>query len=109
MRGILGTAIHGIVLGIPAALMLAVSRIVSRHRELVADRTAALLTGSAASVAAALVAVRDGLGGLPEQDLRLAAPRDSLHFAPAGAQRLLLRPWATHPSFEQRLERLERL
>ena len=109
VSGAFGTAIHCIVLGIPAALMLAVSRIVSRHRELVADRTAALLTGSAASVAAALVAVQDGLGGLPERDLRLAASRDSLHFAPAGHPRRLLRPWATHPSFEQRLERLARL
>ena len=108
-RGLVGAAVHGVLLGIPAALMLAVSRIVSRHRELVADRTAALLTGSPASVAAALVAVQEGLGGLPARDLRLAAPRDSLHFAPAGNPRGLLRPWATHPSFEQRLERLGRL
>ena len=109
LRSLPGMLIHGIAFGIPSALVLGASRVVSRHRELVADRTAALLTGSPASVAAALVAVSDGLDHIPEHDLRAAAPRDSLHFAPAHAPRRLLRAWATHPSLETRLERLDAL
>lgn len=109
VRGIFGMVFYGLVLGVPAALLLAVSRIVSRHRELVADRTAALLTGSPSSVGAALIAVSEGFHGLPTRDLRMAAPRDSLHFAPAKPPRRLDRLWATHPPVETRLERLNRV
>ena len=51
--------LFGVFLVPPAAVMLAIARVVSRHRELAADRAAAVLTGSPASVAAALLAVDD--------------------------------------------------
>ena len=92
----------------PAALMLAIARVVSRHRELAADRAAAVLTGSPASVAAALLAVDGGLGETPRRDLRAAAGRDDFHFVPAGRRHLLLAPWATHPSTVRRVARMER-
>ena len=97
------------VLGPPAVALMLLSRIVSRHRELAADRAAALLVGSPAAVAAALVAVDGGLARQRERDLRRAHRRDAFHFVPARQARRLARMWATHPPTERRIERMERL
>jgi heat shock protein HtpX len=72
VRGLFAVIVYGGILAIPAALMLAASRSLSRYREFAADRAAALLTGSAAAVASALVAVDDELRGLPSRDMRAA-------------------------------------
>jgi heat shock protein HtpX len=81
-------------LALPGALA---ARLLSRHRELAADRGAALLTGSPACVAAAL----RRLSAEPAPDLRLAllnfvGPRDT-------------GPWATHPPLKARLAQLDRM
>ena len=95
---------------VPAGLVLTLSaRVVSRHRELAADRAAAVLTGSPAAVAAALVQVSDGLERLRRRDLRAVASRDPFHFVPARDVRGIRRLWATHPRLERRVARLERL
>jgi heat shock protein HtpX len=94
---------------LPSLLMLAVSRSLSRYRELAADRMAALLTGSPAAVAAALVAVDDSLGAMLQRDLRVAASLDSFHFVPMRPPRRFTRLWATHPPAAERVARLERL
>lgn len=95
---------------LPAAvLMMGVARIVSRHRELTADRGAALLTGSPAAVAGAMIALSDGLSQTRERDLRRAAPNDIFHFLPVRDAAGIRRLWATHPSLRDRLERLERM
>jgi heat shock protein HtpX len=84
-------------LALPGALA---ARLLSRHRELAADRAAALLTGSPAGVAAAL----RRLSGKPDApDLRLAM----LYFVPRQVARRRL--WATHPTLERRLAQLDRL
>jgi heat shock protein HtpX len=101
-------AFIGVLLVPPAALMLAVARIVSRHRELAADRGAAVLTGVPERVAAALLAVESALDAMPRRDLRIAAARDDFHFVPARPAGLLRRPWATHPPTAKRIARLER-
>ena len=93
----------------PAWLMTVAARVVSRHRELAADRAAAVLTGSPAGVAAALMAVTDGLDVVPKRDLRAAAPRDPFHFVPVREVRGVRRLWATHPRLARRIARLERL
>jgi heat shock protein HtpX len=93
----------------PAALVFVLSRNLSRHREYTADRAAALITGSPAAVAAALVAVDERLRGLSKRDLRTGAIADSLLFVPAGAPRKLPRILGTHPSVEKRLRELEQL
>ena len=98
-----------VVLGPPAVMLMLVSRIVSRHRELAADRAAALLVGSPAAVAAALAAVDDGLAGQRTRDLRRAHRRDAFHFVPACEARRIARLWATHPRTHRRIERMERL
>ncbi len=97
------------VLGPPTVVLMLLSRIVSRHRELAADRAAALLIGSPAAVAAALLAVDDGLARQPQRDLRRAHRRDAFHFVPAREARMVARLWATHPRTRRRIERMERL
>ena len=82
-------------------------RTVSRHRELGADRGAALITGSPAAMAAALARLSDGLHAIPGRDLRVA--EDVLHVVPAEPASGIARLWATHPPLEDRLWRLERL
>lgn len=108
-RAFLSAVMFGAFLGPPAALMLLIARIVSRHRELAADRTAAVLTGSPESVAAALLALDEGLRATPKLDLRKAASRDDFHFLPARRRHAILRPWGTHPPTADRVERLERM
>lgn len=103
------TWIYMIVLAPPAALLLAVSRIVSRNREFAADRAAALLIGSPVRVASALIAVEQRLTLMPTKDLRAVAVRDAFHFVAARPPRWWERPWATHPESTARVERLERL
>lgn len=97
---------------LPLAPVLLVSallaRLVSRYRELAADRAAVVLTGSAAAVAAALVAVDDELRRMPKRDLRRAGTLDCFNFVPARPAPWWLRFWATHPTVGRRLERLDR-
>jgi heat shock protein HtpX len=93
----------------PPFLVLALlSRIVARHRELAADRAATLLTGSAASVAAAIAALDEGLRAARRRDRRAARRVDAFAFLPAEPATGVRRVWATHPPVERRLERLER-
>jgi Zn-dependent protease with chaperone function len=91
---------------VPASVMLAFSRIVSRHRELAADRVASMLTGSPSSVSAALVDIDRAMRRVRQEDLRAATPRDCFHFVPARRNKPLLRFWATHPTITRRLDRL---
>ena len=76
-RGWIAAPTMLVFFGGPALVMLLLSRIVSRHRELAADRAAALLTGSPASVAAALAAVDDDLSRLRARDLRRVRAREA--------------------------------
>jgi heat shock protein HtpX len=95
----------------PIALTLAVlGRVVSRHRELVADRGAAILTGSPAVLASVLLRLSDDLVHIPEQDLRAVAARDPFHLLPARPRDgLLAWLWATHPPLSRRLDQLEQM
>ena len=99
----------GALVGAPVALLIAAARIVSRHRELAADRVAAMLVGSPAAVASALLAVDAEIGAIPKGDLRRFAARDDLHFVPVKRRTGLRAPWSTHPATESRIERLQAL
>jgi heat shock protein HtpX len=108
-RGKFGAVLFGLVLVPIAALMSVSGRIVSRHRELAADRAAAVLTGSPARVAAALANVAEGLSRKTRKDLRAVAGRDPLHLLPVREATGLRRLWATHPPLARRVARLERM
>src|ERR1700678_3356291 len=70
-----------------SALVYAVSflliRLLSRYRELAADRSGALLTGNPGALMSALQKVSDGMGSIPTKDLRSAEPLNAFYFAPA--------------------------
>ena len=85
-------------------------RLLSRYRELSADRSGALLTGQPHALASALVKVSGDMGKIPVKDLREAEPLNAFYFAPA------LRPgqslatiFSTHPSLKRRLAELDKI
>jgi heat shock protein HtpX len=97
-----------------SAVVYAVSflliRALSRYRELAADRAGAILTGSPAALASALTKVSGQIATIPTRDLRDAQAFNAFFFAPAlGAQASLATLLSTHPSLQQRLDRLAAL
>jgi heat shock protein HtpX len=106
IRSKIAVVCFGAFFVVPAAISAYFARIVSRHRELAADRGAAMLTGSPAAVASALLRLSAEIAAIPNRDLRIAATNDLLHIVP-------LRPeepaWATHPPLATRVRELERL
>lgn len=59
------------------------TRLLSRYRELSADRAAALLTGRPSALASALTKVSGQMARIPTEDLRKAEPYNALYFIPA--------------------------
>jgi heat shock protein HtpX len=91
------------------ALTLPAVAALSRHRELAADRGAALITGDPWSLAAALLRLSGDLDRIPRRDLRTVGLVNALLVMPAppplpGLARLV----ATHPPVERRVGRLLR-
>jgi heat shock protein HtpX len=88
-------------------------RLLSRYRELSADRSAALLTGRPSALASALVKVTGEMARIPTRDLRTAEPLNAFYFAPAfsgkGGQVSLSQIFSTHPSLEKRLAQLDKI
>jgi heat shock protein HtpX len=76
----------------------------SRHRELTADRAAAMLTGRPSALASALLKISGVLA--PKEDLRVGW--QSLNLLPSGEQSRFWF-WNTHPSVEKRIATLERM
>ena len=58
-------------------------RLLSRYRELSADRSGALLTGQPSKLASALVKVTGEMARIPTKDLRAAEPLNAFYFTPA--------------------------
>ncbi|MEP7036447.1 MAG: zinc metalloprotease HtpX [Actinomycetota bacterium] len=99
-------AVSAVVYGISFVL----TRALSRYRELAADRSAALLTGRPAVLAAALTKISSDMAQIPTQDLRHAEPFNAFFFAPALAPGFSLSSvFSTHPSLTQRLDQLAEL
>ncbi len=100
-----------------SAVIYAVSflliRLLSRYRELAADRSGALLTGQPSALASALVKVSDQMTQIPKEDLRAAEPLNAFYFAPAlnlrDPRASLAKLFSTHPSLDRRLEELEKI
>ncbi|MFD7320284.1 zinc metalloprotease HtpX [Streptomyces sp. NPDC059875] len=86
------------------------TRLLSRYRELSADRAAAMLTGRPSALAAALTKVTGEMAKIPTRDLRKAEPFNALWFAPAFSSReSLTRLFSSHPTLDQRLDQLGRI
>jgi heat shock protein HtpX len=88
-------------------------RLLSRYRELSADRSGALLTGQPSALASALVKVTGDMSRIPTRDLRQAEPLNAFYFAPAlsgkRGQTSLSNLFSTHPSLEKRLAQLDKI
>ncbi|MCX4728331.1 zinc metalloprotease HtpX [Streptomyces sp. NPDC090052] len=86
------------------------TRLLSRYRELSADRAAALLTGRPSALASALTKVNGQMARIPTEDLRKAEPYNAFYFMPAfSSQESLSRLFSSHPTLEQRLDQLARI
>jgi heat shock protein HtpX len=81
----------------------------SRYREFVADRGAALITGRPSALANALLKLHSGMNRLPQQDLRVAGELSAFFIVPPGAKQAFLGLFSTHPPVEKRVEALARL
>jgi heat shock protein HtpX len=110
--------------GIMMLLLMAVSivvyavsflliRLLSRYRELSADRSGALLTGRPSSLKAALVKVTGDMARIPTRDLRTSQPLNAFFFTPAAhlsaSSSKLANAFSTHPSLERRLAELDKV
>jgi heat shock protein HtpX len=90
-------------------------RMLSRYRELSADRSGALLTGRPSALASALVKVTGDMAQIPNKDLRAAEPLNAFYFTPAlkpirsGQQKSIAQIFSTHPSLERRLRELDKI
>jgi len=95
------------------AISFLLIRLLSRYRELAADRSGALLTGQPSKLISALQKVSSGMARIPTQDLRAAEPLNAFYFAPAmkltGNGASLSTLFSTHPSLEKRIEQLEKI
>ncbi|MEU6443770.1 zinc metalloprotease HtpX [Streptomyces sp. NPDC047046] len=86
------------------------TRLLSRYRELSADRAAALLTGRPSALASALTKVSGQMSRIPTQDLRKAEPYNAFFFVPAfSSKESLGRLLSSHPTLQQRLDQLSRI
>lgn len=107
-------AILALVIPLVSAVVYVLSflltRLLSRYRELTADRAAALLTGRPSALAAALTKISGDMARIPTRDLRQAEPFNAFYFAPAFSGRQSLgRVLSSHPTLEQRLDQLSRI
>ena len=101
---------------VASAVVYAISflliRLLSRYRELAADRSGALLTQNPSALINALTKVSQGMNRIPTQDLRAAEPLNAFYFAPAmklNAGASLSAILSTHPSLEKRIEQLNKI
>lgn len=92
------------------AVSFVLTRMLSRYRELSADRAGALLTGQPTALAVALQKVSGDMAAIPTRDLRDAEPFNAFFFAPAlSGGTSLATLFSTHPPLEKRLEQLARI
>ena len=91
-------------------LSFLLTRMLSRARELAADRGSALITGAPQNLASALLKldaiIKGGAARIPVQDFRQAQSVNALFIMPALRGDSLGTIFSTHPSTEERVKRL---
>jgi heat shock protein HtpX len=90
------------------AVSFFLTRLLSRYRELCADRSGAYLTLKPQALATALQKISGDMNAIPERDLRAVGSMNAFFISPAvkaGFSQLT----STHPSLEQRLEQLAKI
>lgn len=91
------------------AISFLLLKVLSRYRELSADRAGAYLTMKPEALASALQKISSGMESVPQKDLRASQAMNAFFIAPAVKGVSVSTLTATHPSLEQRLEQLARI
>ncbi len=91
------------------AISFLLLRLLSRYRELSADRSGAYLTQKPSALASALRKISGEMDAVPERDLRAAKPMNAFFIAPAVRGLSMGTLTATHPPLEQRLDQLAKI
>jgi heat shock protein HtpX len=91
------------------AISFFLTRLLSRYRELCADRSGAFLTGKPSALASALTKITGEIAAIPNKDLRATQSMNAFFIAPAISGATFSTLTSTHPSLEQRLEQLAKV
>ena len=91
------------------AISFLLLKLLSRYRELAADRAAAYLTMKPGALASALQKITGQMSRIPQKDLRAASAMNAFFIAPAVSGVSLKTLTSTHPTLEQRLEQLAKI
>lgn len=91
------------------AISFVLLKVLSRYRELAADRAGAYLTMQPQALASALQKITGEMNAIPDRDLRASKSMNAFFIAPAIKGVSLRTLTSTHPSLEQRLEQLARI
>lgn len=102
---LVGLLVSLVVYAVSALLL----RLLSRYRELSADRAGAYLTLKPAALGSALQKISGQAPAIPQRDLRSRAAASALCIVPALSGGGLSGLMATHPPLQQRLEQLARI
>ncbi len=91
------------------AISFLLLKLLSRYRELSADRAGAYLTMKPQALASALQKITGEINQIPQRDLRQASAMNAFFIAPAVQGVSLRTLTSTHPTLEQRLEQLAKI
>lgn len=91
------------------AISFFLTRLLSRYRELSADRAGAYLTQKPSALASALTKITGEIAAIPNRDLRAAQSMNAFFIAPAISGMTMQTLTSTHPSLEQRLQQLAKV
>jgi len=91
------------------AISFFLTRLLSRYRELSADRAGAYLTQKPSALASALTKITGDIAAIPTRDLRSSQSMNAFFIAPAISGASMKTLTSSHPSLEQRLEQLAKV
>ncbi len=91
------------------AVSFFLTRLLSRYRELCADRAGAYLTQKPSALASALTKISGEVASIPSKDLREVQSMNAFFITPAISGIGFKTLTSTHPSLEQRLEQLAKV
>ncbi|MFB6202235.1 MAG: zinc metalloprotease HtpX [Halorhabdus sp.] len=103
----------GIVVAIAVSLVVWIVsylliRALSRYREYAADRGGAIITGQPSALASALAKIDSRMDRVPQEDLRSQSEMNAFFIIPI-SKGLIARLFRTHPTTDNRIERLQAL
>jgi heat shock protein HtpX len=107
--GAIGFVVVLVVSIVVYAISFVLLRLLSRYRELCADRSGAYLTQKPSALASALTKISGQMNAVPERDLRAAKSMNAFFITPAVRGLGMGTLTSTHPPLEQRLDQLAKI